>query len=54
MVGMTLAEVDADYRAPCKRGCCWTPFGHSTARDDIPHWSKGRCTCHDRPEGNYK
>lgn len=23
----------------CKRGCCWTPYGHSTAAVD--------CTCHE-------
>lgn len=22
----------------CRRGCCWTPFGHSTAAEG--------CTCH--------
>jgi len=27
-----------DSTAPCKRGCCWTPYGHSTARDT--------CGCH--------
>lgn len=25
----------------CRRGCCWTPFGHSPARDA----SRG-CRCH--------
>lgn len=26
----------------CKRGCCWTPYGHSTA-------ARG-CTCHEPVE----
>ncbi len=26
----------------CRRGCCWTPFGHSPVAD---HWL--HCRCHD-------
>jgi hypothetical protein len=25
----------------CRRGCCWTPYGHSAEATN--------CTCHDEP-----
>lgn len=25
--------------SPCRRGCCWTPYGHATAAGEF-------CTCH--------
>lgn len=28
-----------DTRSPCRRGCCWTPYGHSKA-------APRSCTCH--------
>jgi hypothetical protein len=34
----------------CRRGCCWSPFGHSTVRDRIPAWHKDACHCHDPKE----
>ena len=30
----------------CRRGCCWTPFGHSVLRDDALV-SSLRCHCHE-------
>ena len=32
---------------PCRRGCCWTPLGHSTVRDIYPKTDKRACRCHD-------
>lgn len=29
----------------CRRGCCWTPFGHSSVVD-----ASARCVCHARVE----
>jgi hypothetical protein len=36
---------------PCKRGCCWSPFGHSTVKDLLPPWHKDACKCHNDDEG---
>jgi hypothetical protein len=35
---------------PCKKSCCWSPFGHSTVRDNIPAWHKDACHCHNPKE----
>ena len=29
--------------SPCQRGCCWSPYGHSTAATN--------CKCHTHPKG---
>lgn len=36
----------------CKRGCCWSPYGHSTVRDMLPQWHTNACHCHDTTKGN--
>jgi len=30
----------------CKRSCCWTQYGHSTVRDQIPAGHRDACRCH--------
>lgn len=32
--------------SPCRRGCCWTPHGHSTVVDNYPDWHTKACRCH--------
>jgi hypothetical protein len=36
---------------PCKRGCCWSPYGHSTLRDMYPPTDPRACHCHDNERG---
>lgn len=32
--------------SPCRRGCCWTPYGHSVLRDGPLVQASMRCRCH--------
>lgn len=34
----------------CRRGCCWSPYGHSTVRDSFPQWHAQACHCHNPKE----
>lgn len=43
-------SVGRDESQACKRGCCWTPHGHSTAVDNYPPWHPRACLCHTKGE----